>query len=285
MKRLSISIVLLASLVASAAAQSGSSVNAYWTDYKVINNNWDYNAAHVFCAARDGDKPLEWRSQFGWTGYCGPNQGLSACGRCLSVTNTRTGDAEKVRVVDTCGTGPLELDLVSAFRPIDTDGKGYERGHLVVDYEFVDCEPPVPPPPPPGPGETNVEAYWTDYRPLKNNWSMNAANVFCAEVDGDKPLEWRSKYGWTGFCGKVGPQGISACGKCLKVTNRGTEAEEIVRIVDTCGTGPLEMDLETAFNPIDTDGSGRKLGHLMVDYEFVDCGDSSQENTVLVFSE
>ncbi|XVF31105.1 hypothetical protein REPUB_Repub16aG0117600 [Reevesia pubescens] len=71
----------------------------------------------------------------------------------------------------------------------------------------------------------------------------------------------------------------------LKVTNRATKDEEIVRIVDSCGTGPLEMDLETAFNPIDTDGSAHKLGHLVVDYEFVDCGDSSQENTVLVFSE
>ncbi|XVF31113.1 hypothetical protein REPUB_Repub16aG0117700 [Reevesia pubescens] len=264
MKGLRISILLLACLVASAAAQSDSSVNAFWTDYNVTNNNWDYNAADVFCAAVDGDKPLEWRSQFGWTGYCGPNQGLAACGKCLSVTNTRTGAKEKVRIVDTCGTGPLELDLEKAFKPIDTDGKGMEQGHLVVDYEFVDCEPPVPPPPPPGPGEENVKAYWTDdYKVKQNNWDLNAAKVYCADVDSAKPLEWRSKYGWIAFCGKVGSIDKSACGKCLK------------------NWTPAYIN-ETAFDQIDTDGSGVKEGYLMVDYEYVDCGDS---NTVLVYSE
>ncbi|XVF42195.1 hypothetical protein PTKIN_Ptkin01aG0340500 [Pterospermum kingtungense] len=141
MKRISISIVLLASLVASAAAQSASNVTAYWTDFNVTENNWDYNAAHVSCAAVDGDKPLAWRSQYGWTGYCGSvgPQGEEACGLCLSVTNTDTKAEEIVRIVDECGSGGLELDLQTAFNPIDTDGQGYLQGHLIVDYELVDC--------------------------------------------------------------------------------------------------------------------------------------------------
>ncbi|XVE89894.1 hypothetical protein DITRI_Ditri20bG0032100 [Diplodiscus trichospermus] len=291
MKRISISIVLLASLVASAAAQSASGGTAYWADYRAIKNDWDYDAAHVFCASIDGNKSLEWRSKYGWTAYCGSvgPRGKDACGKCLSVTNTGTGDKETVRIVDECGSADLVLDLETAFRPIDTDGKGYARGHLVVDYEFVDCEAPPPPPPPPpaGPSDYDVTAYWTDYKPKKNNWDLDAANVFCAAADGNKSLEWRSKYGWTAFCGNVGPQGKSACGLCLKVTNTKTKDEEIVRIVDTCGAGGLVLDLETAFRPLDSDGSGYNRGHLIVDYEFVDCGDSSQyeENTVLVYSQ
>ncbi|XVE89895.1 hypothetical protein DITRI_Ditri20bG0032200 [Diplodiscus trichospermus] len=284
MKRISISIVLLACLVASAAAHSASRVIAYWTDYNVTNNNWDYNAAHVFCANVDGDKPLEWRSKYGWTGHYGSEgpQGEEACGKCLSVTNTDTEAKETVRIVDECGSGGLELDLETAFKPIDTDGKGFAQGHLVVDYEFVDCD--APPAPPAGPSDSNVTAYWTDYNVTKNNWDLNAAHVSCVAVDGDKPLEWRSKYGWTGFCGEVGPQGEEACGKCLKVTNTATKANETVRIVDACGSGGLELDLETAFRPIDTDGSGFTQGHIIVD-----CGDSSLqdhlENTFLVYSQ
>lgn len=37
--------------------------------------------------------------------------------------------------------------------------------------------------------------------------------------DADKPYDWRSKYGWTAFCGPVGPQGQEACGRCLRVRN------------------------------------------------------------------
>ncbi|XVF06324.1 hypothetical protein REPUB_Repub06bG0037600 [Reevesia pubescens] len=314
MKRLSISILLLGCLVASAAAQGASNVFAYWKDFKVKENNWDYYAANVSCAAVDGDKPFEWRSRHGWTGYCGlfdPPDG-QPCGKCLRVQNRATRDTETVRIVDRCHKRDLELDLETAFNPIDTDGEGRELGYIRVDYVFgpwdCDLEPPPPPPPPsppppspppppppptpppppppppptptPTPGETKVKAFYAYFNAEQNNWDLNTAHVSCADVDGSKPLEWRSKYGWTGFCGKVGPQGKDACGKCLKVINTETKAEEIVRIVDACSTGPLEMDLESAFKPIDTDGNGYRLGHLIVDYEFVECGDSSRENTV-----
>jgi hypothetical protein len=28
---------------------------------------------------------------------------------------------------------------VNAFNQIDTDGQGYQNGHLIVNYSFVDC--------------------------------------------------------------------------------------------------------------------------------------------------
>ncbi|XP_021282516.1 uncharacterized protein LOC110415249 [Herrania umbratica] len=272
MKKLSLSILFLACLVAFAAAQSASDVTAYWTDYKPTDNGWELPS---FCAGVDGDKPLEWRKKFGWTGFCGPSgsQGVDSCGKCLNVTNTATGAFETVRIVDTCGTGGLELDLETAFKPIDTDGNGIRQGHLTVDYAFVDCDADDN-----VPDATDVTAYWTDYKPSQNSWEIPS---FCAAVDGSKPLEWRSKYGWTGFCGPVGPTGVDACGKCLKVTNTETKDEEIVRIVDTCGTGGLELDLETAFKPIDSNGNGIRQGHLIVDYKIVDCDDDA----VLVYSQ
>ncbi|XVF42204.1 hypothetical protein PTKIN_Ptkin01aG0341500 [Pterospermum kingtungense] len=78
------------------------------------------------------------------------------------VTNTSTGDTEMVRIVDACWSGALKLlNYETAFKPIDTDRKGKAQGQLVVDYEFVDCDPiPVPPPPPPpGLSDYNVTAY------------------------------------------------------------------------------------------------------------------------------
>lgn len=43
-----------------------------------------------------------------------------------------------VRIVDQCSNGGLDLD-VSVFRQLDTDGSGNARGHLIVNYQFVDC--------------------------------------------------------------------------------------------------------------------------------------------------
>ena len=57
------------------------------------------------------------------------------------------------------------------------------------------------------------------YRPAQNNWDLGAPAVsaYCATWDANKPLSWRQKYGWTAFCGPVGPRGQAACGKCLLV--------------------------------------------------------------------
>lgn len=121
---------------------------------------------------------------------------------------------------------------------------------------------------------TGVRATYNFYRPQQINWDLNTASAFCATWDAGKPLSWRSKYGWTAFCGPAGPTGQASCGKCLSVTNTATGASITVRIVDQCSNGGLDLDYDTAFSKIDTDGSGVQNGHLTVNYQFVDCGDN-----------
>lgn len=58
----------------------------------------------------------------------------------------------------------------------------------------------------------------------------------------------------------------------MQVRNRGTGASIVARIVDKCANGGLDLDFDTVFRPIDTDGRGFQMGHLKVDYEFVSCG-------------
>ncbi|XP_027349331.1 pro-hevein [Abrus precatorius] len=122
-----------------------------------------------------------------------------------------------------------------------------------------------------GESASNVRATYHYYQPELHGWDLNAVSAFCSTWDADKPYSWRSKYGWTAFCGPVGPQGRDACGKCLRVTNSGTGAQETVRIVDQCSNGGLDLDVGV-FNRIDTDGRGYQQGHLIVSYQFVDCG-------------
>ena len=54
------------------------------------------------------------------------------------VTNTGTQAQATVRIVDQCSNGGLDLDE-AVFKQIDTDGQGYARGNLNVNYEFVNC--------------------------------------------------------------------------------------------------------------------------------------------------
>ncbi|GMH10497.1 hypothetical protein Nepgr_012338 [Nepenthes gracilis] len=123
-----------------------------------------------------------------------------------------------------------------------------------------------------GEGANNVRATYHLYNPQDHGWSLYAVSAYCSTWDGNKPLAWRSKYGWTAFCGPVGPHGQAACGKCLKVTNVATGAETTVRIVDQCSNGGLDLDVNV-FKKLDTNGQGYAQGHLTVDYQFVDCGD------------
>ncbi|CAL4987097.1 unnamed protein product [Urochloa decumbens] len=139
---------------------------------------------------------------------------------------------------------------------------------------------------------SGVRATYNFYNPQNINWDLNTAGAYCATWDASKSLEWRSKYGWTAFCGPVGPTG--ACWNrgsthnhkntrhdderpsrrtCLRVTNTAPPGASItVRIVDQCSNGGLDLDYATAFSKIDTDGQGVNSGHLTVNYEFVDCG-------------
>jgi len=64
---------------------------------------------------------------------------------------------------------------------------------------------------------SNVRATYNIYNPAQNNWDLNAVGAYCATWDADKPLAWRQKYGWTAFCGPVGPTGQASCGLCLLV--------------------------------------------------------------------
>ncbi|KAK3118869.1 hypothetical protein QOZ80_9BG0709800 [Eleusine coracana subsp. coracana] len=121
---------------------------------------------------------------------------------------------------------------------------------------------------------SGVRATYNFYRPQQNNWDLLAVSAFCATWDAGRPLWWRMKYGWTAFCGPVGPRGQAACGRCLLVTNAATRASITVRIVDQCSNGGLDLDFDTAFSKIDTDGGGVRDGHLTVSYQFVDCGDN-----------
>ncbi|KAL3537814.1 hypothetical protein ACH5RR_001180 [Cinchona calisaya] len=117
---------------------------------------------------------------------------------------------------------------------------------------------------------SNVRATYNLYNPASINWDLNAASVYCATWDANQPLEWRRQYGWTAFCGPVGPRGQASCGRCLRVTNIATGSQVIVRIVDQCSNGGLDLDI-APFQQIDTNGQGNANGFLTVNYEFVNC--------------
>ncbi|XP_042389550.1 pathogenesis-related protein PR-4-like [Zingiber officinale] len=119
---------------------------------------------------------------------------------------------------------------------------------------------------------SNVRATYHYYYPAQNNWDLYAVSAYCSTWDGDRPLDWRRRYGWTAFCGPVGPTGRDACGRCLRVTNTATGSQATVRIVDQCANGGLDLD-QGVFSQLDTDGSGYARGHLIVNYQFVNCND------------
>ncbi|XBI50393.1 hypothetical protein VPH35_113804 [Triticum aestivum] len=93
---------------------------------------------------------------------------------------------------------------------------------------------------------SNVRATYNFYNSEKINWDLNTASAYCATWDAGMSLAWRSKYGWTAFCG----------------------------IVDQCSNGGLDLDHDTVFSKIDTNGLGMQEGHLTVNYQFVDCGEN-----------
>lgn len=61
----------------------------------------------------------------------------------------------------------------------------------------------------------------------------------------------------------------------MQVTNTWTGAQTTVRIVDQCSNGGLDLD-DGVFRQLDTDGRGNAQGHLIVNYQFVSCGDGVQ---------
>uniref|UniRef100_A0A0D9XTR4 Barwin domain-containing protein n=1 Tax=Leersia perrieri TaxID=77586 RepID=A0A0D9XTR4_9ORYZ len=92
-------VALLCAMAAMAAAQQASNVRATYHYYNPQQNNWDLN----------------------------------------KVKNRGTGAKIIARIVDQCSNGGLDLDYETIFKKIDTDGRGYQMGHLQVDYKFVNC--------------------------------------------------------------------------------------------------------------------------------------------------
>ncbi|XP_043693269.1 pathogenesis-related protein PR-4-like [Telopea speciosissima] len=138
-------VVFLLSITAGAMAQSATNVRATYNYYNAAQIGYNLNAVSAYCSTWDANMPLSWRSQYEWTAFCGPSgpTGQASCGQCLSVTNTRTGAQLTVRIVDQCSNGGLDLDW-SAFQKLDTDGYGYNQGHLIVNYNFVSCGNTLP---------------------------------------------------------------------------------------------------------------------------------------------
>ncbi|KAF2287710.1 hypothetical protein GH714_002403 [Hevea brasiliensis] len=124
---------------------SASNVRATSRSYNSEENGWNLNAASAFCSTWDGDKPLEWRSKHAWTAFCGPvgPQGKDACGKCLRVTNARTGaEAQKCiyeklsdEEVDCCPVCNIDL----GYLPVEKLSKRKERSlsSLVVSTPKV----------------------------------------------------------------------------------------------------------------------------------------------------
>ncbi|KAL0717676.1 hypothetical protein Bca4012_066998 [Brassica carinata] len=124
MARLSICVfILLCAFAAKAAAQTASNVRATYHYYYPEQNSWDLYKVSAYCSTWKGDQPLEWRRKYGWTAFCGPvgPRGRDSCGRCLR-----------------CSNGGLDLDD-GVFKQLDTNGQGYARGNLNVNYAFVNC--------------------------------------------------------------------------------------------------------------------------------------------------
>ncbi|PHU17433.1 Wound-induced protein WIN2 [Capsicum chinense] len=97
--------------------QLTNNVRATYHLYNPQNIGWDYIRASVYCANWDANKPLTW---------------------CLRVTNFRTRAQATVRIVDQCSNGGLDLD-VNIFRRLDIDREGNRRGHLIANYQFMNC--------------------------------------------------------------------------------------------------------------------------------------------------
>jgi hypothetical protein len=108
-----------------------------------------YETASLACADAFWADPNHSRKllKYPWTAYCldGKAFSQSTCGKCLRVTNRRTGDSVIARAVDNGGCSDADgtgLDLdPCAFNAIDTDKRGYADGHMRVDVQEVECGP------------------------------------------------------------------------------------------------------------------------------------------------
>ncbi|XP_059066223.1 pathogenesis-related protein PR-4-like [Cryptomeria japonica] len=114
-------------------------------------------------------------------------------------------------------------------------------------------------------GETLTTS--TPYDSAGRNYDLDG--LFCATIDSNQTLEFRSEYLWTAYCDQAGqPMELSLCGTCIQVTNDSTDQNVIVRIVDECKNGGLVLETD-AFNAIDKDGKGKHYGHMFTTYKLL----------------
>ena len=81
---------------------------------------------------------------------------------------------------------------------------------------------------------SNVRATYNLYNPEKINWDLNTASAYCTTWDAGMSFAWRSKYGWTAFCGPAGPTGQASCGKCLLVRTEDSNGDRCVSNIFLC---------------------------------------------------
>lgn len=110
----------------------------------------EYRVSTLYCADAFAGKSSAWLMAYPWIAYCAPfprtpawdDMSPSKCGKCLRLTNNRTGARSIVRVVDMCGHSAIDSDYKTAFIPLDTDGQGYLDGQIYVTVEVVVCGGP-----------------------------------------------------------------------------------------------------------------------------------------------
>ncbi|MDK0835625.1 hypothetical protein P5E39_16365, partial [Clostridium perfringens] len=99
-----IALLVSANNLGRASAQSATNVKARYHYYNPEENHWSLDDAKASCAPYYDNQPLTWKKAYGWTAYCaasGPT-GQAACGKCLKVTNVKSGASKTVRIVDQC---------------------------------------------------------------------------------------------------------------------------------------------------------------------------------------
>ncbi|XP_039064024.1 hevein-like preproprotein [Hibiscus syriacus] len=90
MERSVIRFILISCIVmlgwAIGSSMAAEDATAYWTDYKVIENDWSPKKVGVYCSQfpEYAYETFEWRSKYYWTAFCGPeipnhNQDVTNC--------------------------------------------------------------------------------------------------------------------------------------------------------------------------------------------------------------
>ena len=126
-----------------------------------------------------------------------------------------------------------------------------------------------------GVSRKNVRATYHQYFPNYETSTLSCSDIFWKWKNYGKTL---LRYPWAAYCVTKPWNREKDCGRCLRVTNRGTGASVIVRAVDQGGCTDAKdgtgLDLDPcAFNAIDTNKHGVRDGNMRVDVQEVDCLD------------